>query len=154
MLAPSDFTGDMNRRIYEAILGLYAKKTPADIQTAWFEVKDFVTGRWSLIPLAGPANKQGRIVADNIGGKESIYVGTIGTTILRIFGLTVAATGVNEKTLKAGGEECKAIHLHPMFSLTFYQHPFTVCLLIVPIMPLLDGLLSSTSTFGSCGLFL
>lgn len=42
MLAPSDFTGDTNRRIYEAILGLYAKKTPADIQTAWFEVKDFV----------------------------------------------------------------------------------------------------------------
>ncbi|SKA85196.1 NADPH-dependent 2,4-dienoyl-CoA reductase, sulfur reductase [Caloramator quimbayensis] len=67
------------------------------------EVKDFVTGVNTLIPLAGPANKQGRIAADNICGKESIYKGTQGTAILKVFDLTAASTGSNEKTLKRMG---------------------------------------------------
>lgn len=64
------------------------------------EVTDFVTGQKAVIPLAGPANKQGRIAADNICGIKSRYEGTQGSAILRVFDMTVAATGVNEKTAK------------------------------------------------------
>ena len=67
------------------------------------EVVDFVTGQKSFIPLAGPANKQGRIAADNICGIESEYTGTQGSSILKVFDMTVAATGVNEKTAKKLG---------------------------------------------------
>ena len=61
------------------------------------EVKDFVTGQWTLIPLAGPANRQGRIAADVIAGRESRYRGTQGTSICQIFEAAVAQTGVSEK---------------------------------------------------------
>jgi CoA-disulfide reductase len=62
------------------------------------EVIDFVTGQKSFIPLAGPANKQGRIAADNICGIKSTYEGTQGSAILKVFDMTVATTGVNERT--------------------------------------------------------
>lgn len=64
------------------------------------EVTDFVSKNKTYIPLAGPANKQGRIAADNICGIESTYKGTQGTSILKVFDLTVASTGMNEKTAK------------------------------------------------------
>lgn len=67
------------------------------------EVEDFVFGDQTMVPLAGPANKQGRIVADNIAGREECYKGTQGSSIAKIFGLTVASTGVNEKTLGRKG---------------------------------------------------
>lgn len=67
------------------------------------EVTHFVTGNQTLVPLAGPANKQGRIAADNICGKESRYHGTQGSSVLKLFDMTVAATGVNEKTAQAAG---------------------------------------------------
>ncbi|MCL2319071.1 MAG: FAD-dependent oxidoreductase [Treponema sp.] len=67
------------------------------------EVIDFVTGQKAMIPLAGPANKQGRIAADNICGIPSTYTGTQGSAILKVFDMTVAATGVNEKTAKRLG---------------------------------------------------
>lgn len=63
------------------------------------EVKDLVTGENTLIPLAGPANKQGRIAANNIVGRKEAYKGTQGTSIAKIFDLTIATTGANEKTL-------------------------------------------------------
>jgi NADPH-dependent 2,4-dienoyl-CoA reductase/sulfur reductase-like enzyme/rhodanese-related sulfurtransferase len=63
------------------------------------EVRDFVTGFPVMIPLAGPANKQGRIAADNVMGRRSVYKGTQGTSILKLFDMTVASTGVNEKNL-------------------------------------------------------
>ena len=65
------------------------------------EVVDFVTGRKAMIPLAGPANKQGRIAADNICGIGSTYEGTQGSAILKVFEMTVAATGINEKAARA-----------------------------------------------------
>ena len=65
------------------------------------EVKDFVTGQWTLIPLAGPANRQGRIAADVIAGRDSRYRGTQGTSICQIFEGTIAQTGVSEKVLGA-----------------------------------------------------
>ncbi len=65
------------------------------------EVIDFVTKDKTAIPLAGPANKQGRIIADNITGGNKKYNGTQGTSILKVFNYDVASTGINEKTLKA-----------------------------------------------------
>ena len=64
------------------------------------EVKDFISGQPAMIPLAGPANKQGRIVADNIFGKNSTFKGTQGSAVVKVFDMTVALTGNNEKTLK------------------------------------------------------
>jgi len=67
------------------------------------EVMDYMTGQKGFIPLAGPANKQGRIAADNICGLDSRYAGTQGSAILKVFDMTVAVTGVNEKTAKRLG---------------------------------------------------
>lgn len=67
------------------------------------EVADFISGKPAFIPLAGPANKQGRIVADNIAGFDSEYKGTQGSSILKIFNMTVATTGLNEKSVAASG---------------------------------------------------
>ncbi len=64
------------------------------------EVKDFVSGHPVMIPLAGPANKQGRIAADNALGRASCYRGTQGTSIVKLFNLSVATTGLNEKTVQ------------------------------------------------------
>ena len=66
-------------------------------------VRDFVTGQPALIPLAGPANKQVRIVADHICGADVSYAGTQGSSILKIFDLVIATTGINEKTAKRQG---------------------------------------------------
>lgn len=69
------------------------------------EVKEFVFGEKTMVPLAGPANKQARIVADNIAGIKSVYKGTQGSSIAKIFNMAAASTGVNEKTLKKRGLE-------------------------------------------------
>jgi NADPH-dependent 2,4-dienoyl-CoA reductase/sulfur reductase-like enzyme len=63
------------------------------------EGKDFINGNAAMIPLAGPANRQGRIAANNIYGKQEKYKGTLGTSIAKVFDLTVASTGINEKQL-------------------------------------------------------
>jgi len=67
------------------------------------EVTDFVSSQPAIVPLAGPANKQGRIAADNICGIPSTYKGTQGSLIIKVFDLTVAATGINEKTAQRLG---------------------------------------------------
>jgi len=85
------------------------------------EVKDFVTGQWTLIPLANPANRQGRIAADVIAGRESRYRGTQGTSIIGVFGATVAWTGVSEKMLKGMGEtDYEKIYLYPNSHAGYY----------------------------------
>lgn len=77
------------------------------------EVRDRVTGSWAVIPLAGPANRQGRIAADNVFGGDSRYEGTWGTAILRLFGLAAGCTGANERSLRRAGIPFEALHLHP-----------------------------------------
>ncbi len=77
------------------------------------EVRNAVTGEWSLIPLAGPANRQGRIAADVIAGRASRYEGTWGTAVLRLFSRTAACVGANEKALRFARIPYQAIHLHP-----------------------------------------
>ena len=67
------------------------------------EVKDFVTGNPAFVPLAGPANKQGRVAADNIAGYGSAYTGTQGSSVLKLFDMTVATTGLSEKSAKSAG---------------------------------------------------
>ena len=68
------------------------------------EVTDFVTKNKTMVPLAGPANKMGRICANNINGAKEAYKGTQGTAIAKVFDMTVASTGLNEKTLKRNGK--------------------------------------------------
>lgn len=69
------------------------------------EVTEYITRDKTMIPLAGPANRQGRIVADNLCGRNESYRGTQGTSIAKVFDLTVANTGLNEKSLKRSGKE-------------------------------------------------
>ena len=85
------------------------------------EVKDFVTGEWSLIALAGPANRQGRIAADVISGRDSHFRGTQGTAIVGLFGAAVAWTGVSEKTLqRLGDDDYEKIYLYPNSHAGYY----------------------------------
>jgi NADPH-dependent 2,4-dienoyl-CoA reductase/sulfur reductase-like enzyme/rhodanese-related sulfurtransferase len=84
------------------------------------EVRDYVLGDAVLVPLAGPANKQGRMVADNICGKNRTYNGTQGTAILKLFDLTAAMTGANEKALKKKGIEYEKLYLHPAHHAGYY----------------------------------
>lgn len=84
------------------------------------EVRCPVTGVWRLLPLAGPANRQGRIAAENACGGSAVYRGTLGTAITRVFGLTAAATGLSERALGAAGVECRAVHIHPGSHASYY----------------------------------
>ena len=84
------------------------------------EVRDFVLDNPSLIPLAGPANKQGRMVADNICGKNRQFNGTQGTSILKVFDLTVAMTGASEKTLTKARIEYEKLYIHPANHVSYY----------------------------------
>jgi NADPH-dependent 2,4-dienoyl-CoA reductase/sulfur reductase-like enzyme/rhodanese-related sulfurtransferase len=85
------------------------------------EVKDFVTGESSLVALAGPANRQGRIAADVIAGRDSGYRGTQGTAIIGLFGAAAAWTGVSEKTLKKLGDtDFEKIYVFPNSHAGYY----------------------------------
>ena len=85
------------------------------------EVEDFVTGQWSLIALAGPANRQGRIAADVIAGRDARYRGTQGTSIIGLFDGAAAWTGVNEKTLRnLGDQDYEKIYLFPNSHAGYY----------------------------------
>ncbi len=85
------------------------------------EVRDFVLGTPTLIPLAGPANRQGRLVADVIAGRAARFRGTQGTAVCGVFGLAVASTGASEKGLRrAGLEDFEKIYLHPNSHAGYY----------------------------------
>lgn len=84
------------------------------------EVENFVTKERALISLAGPANKQGRIAADQICGRDSRYKGSQGSSVLKLFDMTVASTGVNEKTAVAAGLKYDKVYLYPASHATYY----------------------------------
>lgn len=88
------------------------------------EVSDFIDDSKTLIPLAGPANRQGRIIADNITGIKSTYKKTQGTAVVKIFDLTVANTGNNEKQLIAKGVNYKKVHILGNSHATYYPNSF------------------------------
>ncbi|MBG9450470.1 CoA-disulfide reductase [Cytobacillus firmus] len=98
------------------------------------EVKDFIDGNAAMIPLAGPANRQGRIAANNIYGKQERYKGTLGTSIAKVFDLTVASTGINEKQLSQLGINYQAVHIHPSSHAGYYPGaaPISLKLLFSP----------------------
>jgi rhodanese-related sulfurtransferase len=85
------------------------------------ETRNFVTGEWGLVPLAGPANRQGRVAADSICGREAYFRGVQGTAVCGLFGMTVATTGANEKTLRRLGiTGYQKIYLHPGQHVAYY----------------------------------
>lgn len=84
------------------------------------EITDFITGSKGFVPLAGPANKQGRIAADHICGINSSYTGTQGSAILKIFDMTVASTGINEKTAKQQGLNYDKVFTYSASHATYY----------------------------------
>lgn len=83
-------------------------------------VNNLITDTQSFIPLAGPANRQGRIVANNISGEKEKYKGSLGTAILKIFNLTAASTGMNEKSLKNSDISFDKIYLYPNNHANYY----------------------------------
>jgi CoA-disulfide reductase len=95
------------------------------------EVKDYINGRPTQIPLAWPANRQGRIVADHINGIPARYNGTLGTSIAKVFDMTVAATGNNEKLLKRLGIPYEVVHVHPGSHAGYYPGSFPISLKLI-----------------------
>ena len=98
------------------------------------QVKDFVTGEPTQVPLAGPANRQGRIAADHIFGRDSVYRGTQGTAIVGVFGKTAAMTGHSEKLLQRSNRPYGKIYIHPNDHAGYYPgaSPMTLKLLFNP----------------------
>ncbi len=84
------------------------------------EVTNAVSGRPALIPLAGPANRQGRLVADNICGHQVVYRGTVGTAIIKLFDLAVATTGLNTHQLQNAEIDYRSIIVHPLARAGYY----------------------------------
>jgi NADPH-dependent 2,4-dienoyl-CoA reductase/sulfur reductase-like enzyme/rhodanese-related sulfurtransferase len=85
------------------------------------ETRDVITGQWGVTPLAGPANRQGRVAADAICGRDTRFRGVQGTAICGVFGLAVAATGASEKSLRrAGIADFQKIYLHPGHHVSYF----------------------------------
>ncbi|WP_018752819.1 FAD-dependent oxidoreductase [Paenibacillus sanguinis] len=103
----------VNERMQTNVAGIYAVGDAV-------EVTDLVNGSKTAIPLAGPANKQGRIAADHLAGLNSTYPGTQGTSIIKVFGLTGASTGNNEKTLQRLGIPYRTTVIHPLSHAGYY----------------------------------
>jgi NADPH-dependent 2,4-dienoyl-CoA reductase/sulfur reductase-like enzyme/rhodanese-related sulfurtransferase len=114
------------------------------------EVKDFVTGEWSLIALAGPANRQGRIAADVIAGRESRFRGSQGTAIIGLFGAAAAWTGANEKTLnRIGDKDFEKVYLYPNSHAGYYPGARPIAMKV--IFRKSDGRLLGAQALGEDG---
>jgi NADPH-dependent 2,4-dienoyl-CoA reductase/sulfur reductase-like enzyme/rhodanese-related sulfurtransferase len=113
------------------------------------EVKDFVTGQPTQVPLAGPANRQGRIAADHIFGRDARYRGTQGTAIVRVFDKTAAMTGASEKTLQRAKRAYRKVYVHPTHHAGYYPgaEGMTLKLIFDPT----DGKLLGAQAVGGAG---
>jgi len=114
----------VNEKMETNIEGIYAVGDAV-------EVVDFITKQKTAVPLAGPANKQGRIAADNIAGLDSTYKGTQGTTVIKVFGLTAAGTGANERTLQKSNIPYKIIYVHPVSHASYYPGAIPMSLKLI-----------------------
>jgi len=114
------------------------------------EVKNFVTRQWALIPLAGPANRQGRIAADVIAGRASKFRGTQGTSICKLFEAAIAQTGVSEKQLiELGDKDYEKIYIYPNSHAGYY--PGTKLLVMKVLFRKSNGLLLGAQVLGEDG---
>jgi NADPH-dependent 2,4-dienoyl-CoA reductase/sulfur reductase-like enzyme/rhodanese-related sulfurtransferase len=113
------------------------------------EVEDLVSGKKVFVPLAGPANRQGRIIADNIAGIPSLYKKTQGTAICKVFDLTVAVTGLNEKIVRKNNIPFLKSYTHSASHATYYPgaFPISVKILFSPV----DGRLLGAQVIGKDG---
>jgi NADPH-dependent 2,4-dienoyl-CoA reductase/sulfur reductase-like enzyme/rhodanese-related sulfurtransferase len=118
------------------------------------EVRDFITGEWALVPLAGPANRQGRLAADNILGREVRFRGVQATAVCRVFDVTIASTGVSEKTLKRWGANSRVgphekIYLHPGHRAGYYPDAKPIAIKL--IFSTTDGRILGAQAVGAEG---
>lgn len=113
------------------------------------EVQDFVLGKATLIPLAGPANKQGRMIADNLCGKGRKYCGSQGTGILKVFDLTAAMTGASEKALAKTDIDYEKLYLHPVNHAGYYPGAKLMHIKLLFSKP--DGRILGAQIIGSDG---
>ncbi|HEY3297209.1 MAG TPA: DsrE/DsrF/DrsH-like family protein, partial [Armatimonadota bacterium] len=113
------------------------------------EVKDFVGDFQTLIPLAGPANRQGRIAADNAFGRDTAYKATQGTGICKVFDMSVGMTGMNEKTLRRVEKSFEKVYVHPASHASYYPgaSPISLKLLFDPA----DGKILGAQAVGPDG---
>lgn len=114
----------VNQRMETSIPSIYAVGDA-------IEVQDLVTDQPAAIPLAGPANKQGRIAADNIAGIPSIYKGSQGTSIIKVFGLTAAATGNNTRNLSRQSIPHETVIVHPQSHASYYPGALPMTLKLI-----------------------
>lgn len=113
------------------------------------EVTDTITGEPSLIALAGPANRQGRIVADHICGRDSAYTSTQGTAIIKVFEMTGGGTGASEKTLKHKNMPYHKVYIHPTGHASYY--PGTTSMQIKLLFTPTDGKILGAQIVGYDG---
>jgi len=113
------------------------------------EVRNFALDNPTLIPLAGPANKQGRMVADNICGGNRHYNGTQGTSILKVFDLTVAMTGASEKALAKTNMKYEKLYIHPANHVGYYPGAKQMCIKLLFTKP--EGKILGAQIVGSRG---
>ncbi|SMP44502.1 CoA-disulfide reductase [Anoxynatronum buryatiense] len=113
------------------------------------EVTDYINRQPAMIPLAGPANKQGRLVADHICGRPVAYPGTLGSAVVKVFQLTAASTGNNEKRLKQLHIPYEALHIHPGAHAGYYPgaDPISMKMLYDPV----TGKILGAQAIGSKG---
>jgi len=114
------------------------------------EVTDRITGEPAQVPLAGPANRQGRIAADHIFGRVSSYRGTQGTAIVRVFDCTAATTGASEKTLRRLGRSFRKVYTHPTQHAGYY--PGAVPMTLKLMFDAQSGRLLGAQAFGQEGI--
>ena len=113
------------------------------------QVLDTVTGAGTVVPLAGPANRQGRIAADHIAGRSSAYRSTQGTAIVKAFDVTAGGTGANEKTLSRAGIEYRVVYVHPNGHAGYY--PGTAAMHLKLIFAPADGKILGAQVVGRDG---
>lgn len=131
----------VNSRMETAVEGIYAVGDAV-------VVTDPVTGNRVSVPLAGPANRQGRIAAENCLGGDSVYHGTLGTSIVKVFHLAAGSTGASEKTLKENGIDYRKLYIHPVSHASYYPGgaKMTIKLLFHP-----DGRIMGMQAVGEDG---
>ncbi|MGB5710525.1 MAG: FAD-dependent oxidoreductase, partial [Waterburya sp.] len=113
------------------------------------EVPNFITQDSELLALAGPANRQGRIAADAIFGRESQFRGVQGTSVCGMFDLTIASTGVNEKTLQKLGWQYNKVYLHPGHHVGYYPNAKAISIKL--LYSTVDGQILGAQAVGEAG---